>query len=217
MAGRLDVVLLGGLVIAPGQSLAGYGSVRSPDDRGQPLINNGSVRGLSAERPLDLTGFVKGRGTFDHVVFNGTFAPGLSPTISNVGSVAFGPSNNLIMELGGTQRGSEYDAIVASGDLGFGGKLTIQYINGFNPQPGQSFDLFDWNTSHGTFSQIDLPSVAGGQWSLANLYTTGVISVVPVPEPAAVLAWLAGGLGGAASVRRWWRSRRVDRSVHSTW
>jgi hypothetical protein len=76
---------------------------------------------------------------------------------------------------------------------------------------GQSFDLFDWNTSHGTFSQIDLPNVASGEWSLANLYTAGVIEIVPVPEPAWVLAWLGAGLTATAGHRRWRRGRSLGR------
>jgi hypothetical protein len=112
------------------------------------------------------------------VTFSGTFDPGLSPTLSTVGSIAFGAMNTLIMEIGGTSRGSEYDAILASGNLGLGGTLSIALIGGFTPSLGDSFDLFDWSTLSGTFATLNLPALAAGlAWNTTQLTTSGNLSV----------------------------------------
>jgi hypothetical protein len=54
---------------------------------------------------------VKGVGTFDNVNFTGTFSPGFSPMSLIVGNIAFSPTSTLIIELGGTAAGSQYDQI----------------------------------------------------------------------------------------------------------
>jgi hypothetical protein len=83
------------------------------------------------------------------------------------------------MELGGTTRGSAYDAIVASGNLSLGGALQLSLINGFLPEFGQSFDILDWNTISGEFSSLVLPSLsAGPSWNTSQLSTSGALSVI---------------------------------------
>jgi hypothetical protein len=121
---------------------------------------------------------VKGVGSFDHVTFTGTFDPGLSPALTTVGSITFTPTNTLIMELGGTNRGTQYDAIVASGTLGLDGTLAVTLIDGFNPAAGNSFDLFDWANLAGTFDTLQLPALSAGlMWNTSQLYTTGALNV----------------------------------------
>jgi hypothetical protein len=60
---------------------------------------------------------------------------------------------------------------------------------------GMSFDILDFASVQGTFETISLP---GGQslWDLSELYTTGVITVVPEPSSAALLLGGALFLGG---------------------
>jgi T5SS/PEP-CTERM-associated repeat protein len=167
-----------GLTLDFGGNIAGYGTVSTPNLLAKPLIANGHITGTSAAQKITLSGYVKGVGTFDNVTFSGTFSPGLSPTVSSVGSISLGSSSTLVMEIGGTTPGSSYDQIQASGALGLGGILQIPLINGFNPSAGQSFDLLNWGSISGTFSSISLPTLAGLTWNTSQLYTTGVISVV---------------------------------------
>ncbi len=49
-----------------------------------------------------------------------------------------------------------YDHISVTGQLSLGGTLDVSLINGFNPQPGNSFDILDFNPGSlsGTFSAI---------------------------------------------------------------
>ena len=167
-----------GLTLDFGGNFTGFGAVSTPNNVAKPLINNGHITGNSAAQKITLPGYVTGAGTFDNVNFTGTFSPGLSPTLTTVGSIALAPASTLIMELGGTSRGGQYDAILASGNLGIGGALNVTLIDGFNPAPGHTFDFFDWNTLSGTFASINLPSLAAGlAWDTSLLYSTGVLKV----------------------------------------
>jgi hypothetical protein len=147
-----------------------------------------------------------GGGTF---VFNGGYSPGNSPgSVTINGDVVFGTSNQALFEIGGLALGTQYDHLSVDGKLTFGGVLNLSFINGFSANAGDSFDLFDWTTSAGTFSLISTQYAslgAGLAWNFDNLYTTGSISVVattPVPEPES-FALLALGLGlVSTSVRR---------------
>jgi hypothetical protein len=55
-------------------------------------------------------------------------------------------------------------------------------------QVGRTFDLFDWTGVNpiGTFA-VSSPYT----WNLSNLYTTGDVTLIAVPEPASVaLMWV---------------------------
>ena len=120
-------------------------------------------------------------GTGD-VYFEADVTPGASPTIAQFGgNVALGSTSTLAIELGGAIRGSEYDAIVASGDLTLSGALAVSLIDAgaglFAPEVGDSFDILDWGGLSGTFASIYLPTLAGLEWDTSMLYTDGVLSV----------------------------------------
>ena len=172
-----------GLTLDFGGNVTGFGTVSTTNNLAKPLINNGHITGNSVAQPITLTGYVKGVGTFDNVNFTGTFSPGLSPTILTVGNVALSATSTLIMELGGTSPGSGYDQIQSSGTLAFDGTLQMSLINGFTPIAGQSFNLFDWMSTSGTFDTLQLPTLAGLTWNTSQLYTTGVLSVVAAGLP----------------------------------
>ena len=171
------LIAANGLTLDFGGNLTGFGTVSTPNNVAKPLINNGHITGNSVAQRITLPGYVKGVGTFNHVNFTGTFDPGLSPTLTTGGSITFAPTNTLIMELGGTSRGGQYDAILASGTLGLGGTLNVTLIDGFHPAAGNTFDLLDWSTRSGTFASINLPGLAGLAWNTSQLYTTGEISL----------------------------------------
>jgi hypothetical protein len=95
-------------------------------------------------------------------VFTGTHDPGFSPTLLHVGTVAYAPSATLIMELGGTSRGSQYDAIDASGNMNLGGTLDLVTLNGFVPAAGDKFVVMTYPSVTGTFSSVTGTSPAPG-------------------------------------------------------
>jgi len=84
------------------------------------------------------------------------------------------------MELAGGAPGAQFDQVHASGQLALNGTLQVSLIDGFAPSIGQAFDILDWGALSGTFAPISLPAGAGGRrWDSSQLYTTGVLSVLP--------------------------------------
>jgi hypothetical protein len=108
------------------------------------------------------------------------------------------------MELGGTARGTQHDALNVTRDLTFGGTLTATLTGGFLPQAGQAFDLFDFDAAldAGSFDTITLPSLTAGlAWDTSALYTTGTLSVIAL---APIEQWhrIRARSAPARSVRR---------------
>jgi len=60
---------------------------------------------------------------------------------------------------------------------------------------GTTFDLFNWNgmlAGGDCFDQV--VSRAGYQWDLSQLYTTGEVTLMSIPEPATMVLLLLGGM-----------------------
>jgi hypothetical protein len=177
-----------------GAAITGFGQVNSTNNLAQATVINGSAAGLSNSEPLDFTGYVKGVGDFTDVTFSGTFSPGLSPAITAVNNVNFGPSSTLLIEIGGLSPGSQHDQLAITGNLGLNGTLDVDLIMGFNPSLGNSFLILNGPTT-GAFSGFQFPALnAGLMWSTANLYTQGRLDIVQVPEPSTLI------LAGVAAV-----------------
>jgi hypothetical protein len=52
------------------------------------------------------------------------------------------------------------------------GSLDVELIDGFTPQPGETFQLFNGSLS-GSFSQLTLPALGNGEsWNTSNLDTS---------------------------------------------
>jgi T5SS/PEP-CTERM-associated repeat protein len=142
------------------------------------VTNNGEIR-TSAGSFTVFFGAASGSGTYTGtgtVNFEGDLKPGNSPAaISFAGDVVFGPDSKLVIELGGTTPGTQYDQINVAGKLTMGGTLEISLINGFVPGAGQSFDFLNTGSVAGTFSSIQLPSVPGVSWNITEL-ASGIVS-----------------------------------------
>jgi hypothetical protein len=168
-----------GFFIDVDEAMTGYGTINSTNTLAKRSIINGTVQGASPTHRITLTGYIKGIGTFTDVIFVGTFSPGLSPVHLTAGNLAFGATNSLVMEIGGVAPGSGYDQIQATGSLDLGGTLVVTLIDGFAPQLGNQFNLFDWNSVLGIFASLQLPALVGNlSWNTSQLYTAGILSVV---------------------------------------
>jgi hypothetical protein len=109
------------------------------------------------------------------------------------------------MEIGGLTRGTQYDALNVTGAITFGGTLNVNLINGYTVAAGDSYNLLDWGSSSGTFNSVNLPTLNGLMWDTSGLYTTGMLSVSAIPEPATYAAIFGAG----ALAFTVWRRRRV--------
>jgi hypothetical protein len=117
-----------------------------------------------------------GTGTVGSVTVasGGTISPGNSPGILTSSALALNAGAATTIELGGTTRGNQYDALVVVGNLNLGGTLTVSLINGFSPATGNTFDLLDWGTLAGTFNTLQLADLDGRiAWDTSHLYDSG--------------------------------------------
>ena len=145
------------------------------------VVNDGEIRTSPGSFTV-FFGSLNGVGTFTNtgtVNVEGDLSPGASPAIVNFGgALVLGPTATTIMEIGGTIAGAQHDRIDVAGQLNFGGTLDVVLINSFTPAAGNSFDLFNWSTSSGAFSALNLPALEGGlMWNASQLATAGVLSV----------------------------------------
>ena len=120
------------------------------------------------------------------------------------GNAYLAKSTNTVMQLAGPIAGSQYDQITVTGQLVLAGDLDVVLLNGFQPQAGQSFQLFNGELS-GALNQVTLPALSNGlSWNTSNLDTNGTISIVPEPSTLVLLAAGAVGL-----VAYGWQRRRL--------
>lgn len=190
-----------GITIEFANNLAGYGTILGN------VLNNGFIHGggPGVLDYLDLQGLVNGVGDFGGTVaFSGGFSPGLSPTEVNGENFIF--NSHLIMEIGGTTPGTEYDVINATGFIKMGGILEIVLLNGFEPELGQAFEFFHANQFLGSFDEIIVPIFNGNTLRFDNGF---MAAVAPVPVPGRGLAVRLGarrarGCGSSgARLMRW--------------
>ena len=136
------------------------------------------------------------------IFFLGDLRPGNSPAIVTFdNNVGFGASAGLDVELGGLTPGSDYDQVHATGVLSLAGALDVSLTRGFVPRAGNSFDILDWGSLSGAFATLNLPALSGGlAWSTSQLYTTGVLTVIP--EPATMVLLILGVAGVVGITRR---------------
>ena len=184
----------------------------------QTLMGSGTVAG--------------GGGGPTTVTINGRLSPGNSPGLLTFAdtSVALGSTGNVIMEITGSARGTQYDAIditggANGGGLIYGGTMTLNFTQTF---ASGTFDLFKYelNETSGTFGSIvfDPASVYLGTWALVgdvwkvtsgttvmefrNNVVEGGVSygqLVIVPEPLTLgLLGIGGGIAvvGLRHLRR---------------
>ena len=103
---------------------------------------------------ITLDGYVKGVGTFNNVVFAGTYDPGFSPAVINLGSAAYASSNTLVIEVGGLNAGSDHDQLNHTGIATIDGNLGVALISSFFPTPGETFEIMTFASHSGEFATL---------------------------------------------------------------
>lgn len=154
-------------------------------DRGSIRINNttGSALG-TGDVVIGRGGSLTGGGSFTGALENnGTYRPGNGTTLATLSSFTQSEFGKLTLELNGKVRGEGYSSIHVEGLFSLGGYLEVVRSNDFFPDLGDSFQLFTWDSSFtGTFINVILPDLDYDNiWDISQLYTTGIITVVPEP------------------------------------
>ena len=143
------------------------------------VLNVGEIDIQAGTGTLSLkTGTLKVTTISDSVTNQGvTLNPGHSPGITTVaGDYTHQGAATLHIEMSGPSASGpvQYDQLKASGAVKIeGGKLKIEFLNEYTPEPSTTFDIID-GTISGKFTSFEFP--ANAQFNLTNLYTTGEIT-----------------------------------------
>lgn len=147
-----------------------------------------------------------GEVTGNVVVNGGTIAPGSSPgTVQINGDLQLLAGSVLQMEIGGLTPGTEYDRLIVTGNSTLAGEVEISFVNGFVPQVGDSFELFQTNGSFSAVGRVHVVNAPAGMSYAASL-SEGLVTITSVPEPSSITLAL-GGCGAFALLARQRRAR----------
>lgn len=188
-SGGLTKVGAGTLTLAGNNSYGGATKVNEGT-----LQVDGSISGSGVTVAAGAA--LSGSGTISApVTINGTLAPGSNfpGTLSfDSSEVKLGAAATSVFELQDT---FVFDRLSGTGKLTLDGTFVVTLVNGFSPQNGDSFDLFDFNTVDATgfnvVQDLQLPVLdAGLFWNTSDFVQNGVLVVVP--EPSALVALASG-------------------------
>lgn len=153
---------------------------------GGTLLINGNAAPASGAITVAAAGTLGGSGTIGGATtVNGKLSPGNNV----IGTLTF--SNNVTLAAGSTtlmeinRNTSAFDVANVSGTLNCGGTLLVTNLAGTLAY-GDSFKIFNATTIAGSFTSLNLPSLATNlAWNTSALYTSGTISIGVVGPPAA--------------------------------
>ena len=143
---------------------------------GGTLAGNGSI--MTGSGPID--GQVENR--------NGVVAPGVgvgAGTLAIVGRFANGHNGALNIELGGLTAGTQYDRLLIDGVATLDGTLNVSLVNlgggMFAPTLGNVFSIIEADSIGGTFSTLNLPTLASDKMWFVGYEETAVALKVTLP------------------------------------
>lgn len=169
------------------------------------FTQNGSVTDIAAGGTLDVGlnsidltagGILSGNGTVNGNVNNisGVLSAGASPGAMLInGNYTQGPGGVLLVEVQnpGTTQGVDYDHITITGTAALDGVLQMVLLGGFVPAEGQLFDVLNYASASGAFSNIPDVDLSPGTQSFSGLDQgsffqlsagTAVIPIAPEPD-----------------------------------
>lgn len=162
---------------------------------GGALVINGTI-GAGATTVAAL-GTLGGAGTVGGITtLSGQLDPGaaagLIGTLTFGTNLTLGASSTTTFQLDRTA-GQNADLLNVLGALALGGTNNIVNI-GAALIAGDLFDFFNSPSISGSFSELNLPALDPGLgWDTSIFNTTGILSVIAVPEPSSMaLAGIAG-------------------------
>jgi filamentous hemagglutinin len=213
-AGEILAVNGGAVTINPTNALVNQGTVDAEagstitlynysQSAGQ-LIANGTVS--QAAGTIDISGGkVTGAGTIQGSLANtgGAVSAG-SPngTLTVTGSYTQGLGGTMVANIGGETAGTGYSVLAVNGSAALDGTIEVDFVNGFAPKPGDTFDVMTYSNVSGNFRWIDAVDYNNIQVELFPTYA----EIVVTPGPDSLLVLAAGLVGVGTALRR--RARR---------
>ncbi len=137
-------------------------------------VNNGSFTNAAP-------GVISGTGTLNisTTAFKdtGVVNPGDSlGTLTLLGNFNPTPESELQVDLGGYERGTNYDHLTVTGSANLTGILRPKLVTGFLPKKDDSFIIFSAAALTGTFDRLESPDTNHVAWGL--LYTSTNVTLV---------------------------------------
>jgi outer membrane autotransporter protein len=115
-------------------------------------------------------------------------------TLNLVGTFIQGPEGSIITEIAGPAA-SEQDHLVITGDATFDGKLVLQFINGFAPKTGDTFNVVNVSgTTTGAFSAIEVAGLKEGA-QFETSVVNGVVTAKALNDTESLPAVRIKGVG----------------------
>lgn len=144
-------------------------------------INDGVTK-IASGRDAIFNGILTGSGDFldsGSVVVNGALHPGMGLGLSTfAGDLSLGDESTLVVEIAGTSRGVNYDAIDIAGSAHLSGTLRLDFDEGFAPEPGTVFEVMTYDSATGAFREIELGDGTAGLGIELQTTDTAVFAVV---------------------------------------
>jgi hypothetical protein len=155
---------------------------------GVTRLNGGSVTKTGTSMSIQ-GGTLEGTGTLTGNVNNsgGTLSPGLSPgQLNESGAYTQGASGAFNVEIGGLTVATEYDRAAITGAATLAGTLSINLINAYEPNVGDTFTIMTFGSHSGDFTTVTGTSIPNGKMFQKNTNATNVVlQVVLAPTPTA--------------------------------
>ncbi len=148
---------------------------------GRTVLAGGTLR---AQQGVQLDGgTLDGNGDVDANVVNGggTIRPGASPGLVHFRrNLVQAPAGTMEIEIGGIDP-AQIDRLLVDGTATVGGMVNALYVNGYTPQPGDSFKFLTATAGRsGTFADLTAP--LGPPWLALSESPNGAqIDVIPGP------------------------------------
>jgi uncharacterized repeat protein (TIGR01451 family) len=112
-----------------------------------------------------------------------TIRPGSGGGAGTTGIIAIsGPVNFgtglLDLEIGGTAAGTDYDVVDVSNSATLGGSLAVSLINAYTPANGTIYDIVEFTSSSGAFTETLPTWPGGGQFNSSNTGTAKRLTAI---------------------------------------
>ena len=172
-----------GSLLGFGRDLVGQGTIKGAfKNNGHVYVDPSAV--LTFNGPVSGVGDFPGPGT---VSFANSYSPGLSPASVNLNNVVFEPANVVVVELAGKAAGTQYDQIKVAQHLQFSGTLAIELLDGFVPDPTDTFTIISHGSRTGMFDTVTGRAIEPGR-SLSIHYGASAVTAIAGEWAAPALA-----------------------------